>query len=159
MSSDFLDISVGARSIPSGSVKSEARETLSDFLRREINGGAAQTWSLKVGLHPQDVRRALHGATGMSLDKLQTFADALSVEPWQLLFPGFERNAKDFPTFSVEAVDLAQRIDQIGDEAQRRRVVAALVNVIETLTSSPSDAPARPTQSENDTTQRRAARL
>ena len=79
----------------------------------------------------------------MSLDKLQMFADALHIEPWQLLFPGFKRGSPQFPVMSVEAIDTARHIDAIKDDATRKRAYAAVVNMLEMLASEPAE----PTQS------------
>jgi len=83
-------------------MKSESRQTLADFLRREIGDGSVRAWAMKHALQPMDVARALKGETGMSLDKLYLFATALGVEPWQLLFPGYARGAAQFPSMSFE---------------------------------------------------------
>lgn len=129
-----------------------ARATLADFLAREIGKGSARAWALQHGLGEREVRRALNRDTAVTLDKLEEFAAALHVEPWQLLFPGFNRGASEFPTMSREAIDLAVQLDSF-DEAQRLQVYATLMRVIETvkMPPAPQAPPVEPPRPDPDT--------
>lgn len=126
---------------------SDARRAFADFLKRELeawkDAGKAKSereWAAKVTLPPHDVRRARSGRN-ISLDKLQEFAVALNVEPWQLLFPGFIRGSPQFQTMSAEALSVALEVDRIEDEGRRRQVAAGILTM---LGPPPPPAPAEP---------------
>ena len=130
---------------------SDARKILADLLKRELATAKAtgqakseREWASKHALRPDEVRRARGAKTGLSLDGLQRFADALSVEPWQLLFPGFQRGAPQFPTMSEEAIGAAQEIDKIADPGRRRAAYAGIVSLLNALPAS--SAPAVPVE-------------
>lgn len=109
---------------------SRARQTLSDFLTRAIGSASVRGWAKAHALKEEDVRRAKGKATGLSLDKLQRFADVLHVEPWQLLYPDFTRDQAEFPVMSKEAIGIALELDKFTDPERRREVYATLMRVI-----------------------------
>lgn len=131
---------------------SDARQALAGFFRRELErwseAGKARSerdWAAKNDLPPHLVRRARHGRN-VSLERLQELAQALRVEPWQLLFPGFVRGDREhFPTFSTEALSVALEVDRIEDEERRRQVAAGILNVLgQAAPAAPSAATAAP---------------
>jgi hypothetical protein len=125
-------------------MKSDARRTLADFLAREIGEPSVASWAKRSSLQRKEVERALKGATGMTVDKLQRFADALGVEAWQLLFPGYVRGAPQFPTMSFDAIDVARQTDAIDDETRRRRAAKAVVDLLRVLTDGDHPQAAAP---------------
>jgi hypothetical protein len=140
-------------------VTSDARRALAEFLQRDqaawkASGQAMseREWCEKHGFdEPSEIRRARHGQLNLGIDKLSRYAEKLGVEPWQLIFPDFDRNSPAFPTMSDEAVRVAHAVDRISDPAKRAKAEASIVGLLRLLdetdaaqasgTTSPAEPP------------------
>lgn len=116
----------------------KARQVLADNLNRliDLHAGkgrrSVRAWAIAKKIDPKVVQRAL-GVHGPTLETLQGIADGVGVEPWQLLVENL--NPALPPRIEVSlssmAFDLAQALDKITDEAQRRRAYALALGVVE----------------------------
>lgn len=120
----------------SAPVEPDAQKLVAEFLEREIGTKSVRAWAAEHGLKSEWVLRARSARHAITLQSLQLLADKLHVEPWQLLFPGFDpKRPPQLPKMSTEAVDAAKMLDSITDAQQRRAVYAVLMNAIELVRS------------------------
>ena len=93
--------------------------------------------------------------TSVGLDTLEKIAKFFGVEPWQLLVQGFDpASPPALSTGSTMARDVGAMLDEIKDDAQRRRAYALILQVVEfggapaaaTVPSPAPDAPAKSSQ-------------
>lgn len=81
---------------------------------------------------PGTASRLKAQATSVGLDTLDKLAQAFSVEPWQLLVPGFDPDAPPGGAQpSPMARDIAQMLDAIEDDGRRQRAYALVVQVLQ----------------------------
>lgn len=129
-------------------VTSDARQALAEFLQRDqqawkADGRASseRDWCEKNGFSdPSEIRRARQCKLNLGIDKLSRYAEMLGVEPWQLLFPDFDRNSPNFPSMSEEAVRVAHAVDRIKDPMRRARAEAAISALVTSLLDETSPA-------------------
>ena len=83
----------------------------------------------KIG--PATSSRMKAQETSVGLDTIDKLANRFSVEPWQLLFPGFspDRPPKALQV-SVMSEDVARMMDRM-DETQRQRAYSIIVKIVE----------------------------
>lgn len=105
--------------------KENVRRALGHRLGRPVVGGQSGIHLLtKKGLSTGNASRALFGNSGVHLERVLQVAEALGVEPWQLLVPGYDPAAppgltEDPTAWPFEMVDRAnyQKLDKKGRAA------------------------------------------
>lgn len=90
----------------------------------------------KIGL--ATISRIKNQDTSIGLEVIDRIAAVFGVEPWQLMHPDFLTRPTNASSYSPLAADLAQQLDEIGEQATRERAHALATQVLGLAASSTS---------------------
>lgn len=88
----------------------------------------------KIGL--ATISRIKNQDTSIGVEVIDRIATVFGVEPWQLMHPDFCSLTPSFASYSPLAADLAQQLDEIGEQSTRERAHALATQVIGLAASS-----------------------
>lgn len=100
----------------------QTRTPFHDNLIRLIGGGSVNAWAKKHKLDQSSIQRLIDGQDPR-MSTIQKIADALEVEAWQLLVPGFTLSQRSGPEANAqtEAQALADQMNRVIAELQDLR--------------------------------------
>lgn len=90
----------------------KATETLAKYLKKALDKhGAKAELARKSGVHPNSIDSYVDLKTSPTLEQIERMANALGVQPWELIRPN---GASPTAEFSPALIDLMRRIAKLS---------------------------------------------